>query len=153
MIPYRKSPFRMFISAASLAFGLFAVSGIAHAETHFDVLKAFDAAAQSPVAPLIQGVDGNFYGTTSQGGAAGTGTVFQVTLAGAFTVLYTFTGGTDGGYPYAGLVQGTDGNFYGTTSQGGAVGAGTVFQLTPAGPSASCTPLRAPQTAPIRVEV
>src|SRR3989442_398809 len=133
MIPYRKSSFRMFISAASLAFALVAVSGIAHAETHFDVLKAFDAAAQSPVAPLIQGVDGNFYGTTSQGGAAGTGTVFQVTLAGAFTVLYTFTGGTDGDYPYAGVIQGADGNFYGTTYQGGASGAGTVFRLTPAG--------------------
>src|SRR5207245_451954 len=91
------------------------------------------ATAQSPVAPLIQGSDGNFYGTTSQGGPANAGTVFQLTPAGTFTVLYAFTGGADGGYPYAGLIQGADGNFYGTTYHGGASGAGTVFRLTPTG--------------------
>ena len=86
-----------------------------------------------PTASLVQGADGNFYGTTSQGGAAGAGTVFQLTSGGGLTVLYTFTGGADGGYPSAGLIRGADGNLYGTASSGGASSAGTVFQLTPAG--------------------
>lgn len=125
--------FAPMISAAMLVFGLLLVSGVVHADTHFDVLKAFDATAQNPVAPLLQGSDGAFYGTTSQGGAANAGTVFQVTPAGTFTVLYTFTGGADGAYPYGGLIQGADGSVYGTTSQGGAANAGTVFQLTQVG--------------------
>lgn len=129
----RRSVSNAIISAALLAVGFLAGRGVAHADTQFSVLTTFDASGQSPVAPLIQGTDGNFYGTSSQGGAANAGTVFQLTPAGTFTPLYAFTGGADGGYPYAGLMQGTDGNFYGTTSQGGAAGAGTVFQLTPAG--------------------
>jgi uncharacterized repeat protein (TIGR03803 family) len=93
-------------------------------------------------APLVQGADGNFYGTTASGGAncpsgGGCGTVFKITPEGALTTLYSFcaqSGCTDGIYPYAGLVQGIDGNFYGTTTQGGADGhSGTVFKITPAG--------------------
>ena len=87
----------------------------------------------SPGAGLIQGSDGNFYGTTQVGGASGYGTVFKVTPAGVETVLYSFGGGTDGSYPYAGLTQGADGNFYGTTEQGGANSLGTIFKVTPAG--------------------
>ena len=87
-----------------------------------------------PYARLLPGGDGNFYGTTSAGGdATGDGTVFRITPAGALTTLYIFTGGNDGSQPQAGLIQGTDGNFYGTTSYGGANGDGTVFKLTPAG--------------------
>jgi trimeric autotransporter adhesin len=99
------------------------------------VLYSFTAGTDGvyPRAGLIQGTDGNFYGTTSAGGASGYGTVFKLTPAGAETVLYSFTGGTDGGFPYAGLIQGADGNFYGTTYQGGTNGNGTVFKLTPAG--------------------
>lgn len=55
--------------------------------------------------------------------------MFQISTNGTYTTLYSFTGGNDGGQPYAGLVQGSDGNFYGTTSSGGAGGAGTVFRL------------------------
>lgn len=85
----------------------------------------------NPQAPLIQGSDGNFYGTTSAGGAHGDGTVFQVTPAGVETVVYSFAGGTsDGSDPVAGLLHASDGNFYGTTKQGGSSGDGTVFKLT-----------------------
>ncbi len=85
-----------------------------------------------PTAPLIQATDGNFYSTTSTGGANNSGTVFQVTSDGTLTTLYSFAG-SDGSTPYAGLVQGTDGNFYGTTGSGGASSNGTVFQITPGG--------------------
>ena len=72
---------------------------------------------------LIQGVDGNFYGTTYSGGANGDGTVFRSTPSGALTTLYSFctqTNCTDGALPLAPLIQGSDGNFYGSTSYGGA---------------------------------
>ena len=85
-----------------------------------------------PVAGLVEGSDGNFYGTTSAGGANNRGTAFQVTPAGALTTLVSFNG-TNGSYPYAGLVQGTNGSFYGTTASGGASGIGTVFEMTSAG--------------------
>src|SRR5208283_2998704 len=89
---------------------------------------------------LIQGTDGNGYGTTYGGGLNGDGTVFQVTPGGTLTTIYSFcsqTNCTDGVFPFAGLVQ-FGGNFYGTTLRGGAsgagpVGAGTVFQVTPGG--------------------
>ena len=72
-----------------------------------------------PYSELVQGNDGNFYGITSGGGVNGNGTVYKITPGGVFTSLYSFTGGNDGGYPYAGLEQGNDGFFYGTTYQGG----------------------------------
>jgi len=88
----------------------------------------------NPAAALIQGSDGNFYGTTYGGGAGGAGTVFKITPAGVETVLYSFTGKDgDGANPQAALIQGTDGNFYGTTYGGGAGGTGTVFKITPVG--------------------
>jgi uncharacterized repeat protein (TIGR03803 family) len=83
---------------------------------------------------VVRGVDGNFYGTTSDGGTNSSGAFFMMTAGGSLTVLYSFTGGNDGGFPLTSLVQGGDGNFYGTTSQGGAgAGNGTVFQITPNG--------------------
>ncbi len=88
-----------------------------------------------PLGALIQGTDGDFYGTTNQGGTTGAGTVFKLTPKGKLTLLYTFcsqTGCTDGINPYGTLVQGTDGNFYGTTD-GDDSNNGTVFKLTPAG--------------------
>jgi len=86
----------------------------------------------NPSAGLVQGSDGNFYGTTYDGGANGYGTVFRITPSGSLTNLHSF-GGTDGANSSAGLVQGGDGNFYGTTSGGGANGYGTVFQISPSG--------------------
>lgn len=100
------------------------------------VLHAFPKTGtdgQIPYAGLIQGSDGNFYGTTYFGGSHGFGTVFEVTPSGTETVLYSFAGGSDGEHPYAGVIQGSDGNFYGTTYQGGASGSGTVFKVTPSG--------------------
>ena len=82
-----------------------------------------------PSAGLVQGSDGNFYGTTDGGGAGSCGTVFQMTPAGVLTTLVSFKG-ANGNDPQGGLVQGTDGNFYGTTEYGGANGQGTVFQVT-----------------------
>jgi len=95
----------------------------------------------TPVAGLMQAADGNFYGTTQVGGTTNNGAVFKYTPGQGLTTLYSFTGsGPDGGSPAATLVLGTDGNFYGTTQQGGAGNSGTVFQVTPAG-SLSSLPL------------
>ncbi|WP_395736525.1 choice-of-anchor tandem repeat GloVer-containing protein [Prosthecobacter sp.] len=89
-------------------------------------------------AGLIQGVDGNLYGVTSTGGSGGgNGTVFKVTTSGTFTSLASFTGTTGtviGATPLAALVQGSDGNLYGTTSAGGSgTSLGSVFKITTAG--------------------
>ncbi len=90
-----------------------------------------------PLSSLVQASDGNFYGTTYGGGAHGTGgTVFKITPSGTLTTLYSFCSRmscTDGSGPSAGLVQASDGNFYGTTVNGGAYNLGTIFQITPAG--------------------
>ena len=87
-------------------------------------------------AGLLQATNGNFYGTTQQGGnnacSGGCGTVFRVTRGGMLTTLHSFDG-TDGYSPNAGLLQATDGNFYGTTTQRGAITSGTVFKITPKG--------------------
>ncbi len=86
-----------------------------------------------PVGRLAQGTDGNFYGVTDLGGAYDYGTVFKVATNGTLTTLYSFTGGNDGSYPAAGLVQAGDWNFYGSTDQGGAGYGGTLFRITPDG--------------------
>jgi uncharacterized repeat protein (TIGR03803 family) len=90
----------------------------------------------APITPLVQATDGNFYGTTQSGGAYNDGTVFKMTPTGTLTTLYSFCSQTncaDGLFPYAGLIQATDGNFYGTTYGGGANDDGTVFKITPTG--------------------
>jgi uncharacterized repeat protein (TIGR03803 family) len=89
-----------------------------------------------PYAELVQGTNGNFYGTTESGGAHNYGTVFEITPAGKLMMLYSFcskTNCTDGYAPYASLVQGTDGDFYGTTLYGGTDGYGTVFEISLSG--------------------
>jgi len=92
-------------------------------------------AGANPEAGLVQGSDGNFYGTTFGDGISDNGTVFQLTLSGGSATLYSFLSisGSDGANPVASLVQGGDGNFYGTTIGGGLFGYGTVFRITPSG--------------------
>jgi uncharacterized repeat protein (TIGR03803 family) len=115
------------------------------------VIYSFGASASdgtSPVGALIQASDGNFYGTTSAGGANGFGTVFKVTPAGIETVLHSFGASPSDGRnlfppPFESLIQASDGNFYGMTPGGGANtcpagspltnSCGTVFEITPAG--------------------
>jgi uncharacterized repeat protein (TIGR03803 family) len=140
----------------TLVFGL-AVAITAPAQT-FQTLAEFQATDGAvPLTGLILGSDGNFYGTTADGGTPGPscvyqgkgwtpgcGTVFQMTPTGTVTTLYSFCqllNCADGMYPNAGLVQGPDGNFYGTTQytyiqeEGYIIGAqvGTVFRITPTG--------------------
>jgi uncharacterized repeat protein (TIGR03803 family) len=113
------------------------------------VLYSFGASlddASAPQGPLIEGPDGNFYGTTASGGGylsssspscfsfTGCGTVFRITPAGVETVLYTFAANVDDGSgPTPFLKLARDGNFYGTTYTGGILGVGAVFKLTPDG--------------------
>ena len=85
-----------------------------------------------PDASLIN-VNGTLYGTTLGGGANGDGTVFAITTSGSETVLYSFKGGSgDGENPYASLIN-VDGKLYGTTTEGGANGGGTVFAISTSG--------------------
>lgn len=115
-------------------FVLCTASAIAsHAQT-FTSLASFDGSdGDGPVfVSLVQGVDGNFYGTTEYGGTSNGGTVFKITPAGKVTTLHSF-GITDGSSPFAGLVLGSNRKFYGTTSTGGTNGDGTVFAITAAG--------------------
>jgi uncharacterized repeat protein (TIGR03803 family) len=90
-----------------------------------------------PYGGLVPTPDGNFLGTTYEGGSYGYGTVFEVTPAGEVTTVYSFTGGADGSHPAAQLTAGSDGNYYGTAAYGGADNDGTIFRLTPDGEVAS----------------
>ena len=87
----------------------------------------------NPGAGLIQATDGLFYGVTERGGTNDDGTVFQMTADGTVTPLYSFSAGNDGAVPIAALTQGNDGNFYGTTYEGGISNAGAIFKITPTG--------------------
>jgi uncharacterized repeat protein (TIGR03803 family) len=93
---------------------------------------------ENPMAGLIEDGAGNLYGTTEYGGASNAGTVFEIAANGTETVLYAFTGTSDGAYPFAGLIEDSSGNLYGTTEGGGlqdcgAGYCGTVFELAPDG--------------------
>jgi uncharacterized repeat protein (TIGR03803 family) len=99
----------------------------------FTSLHSFNNDGAYPYAGLVQGTNGNLYGTTM---GSGQGTVFKISPGGKLTTLYNFCSQrdcTDGAYPYAELVLATNGNFYGTTVGGGAYGGGTVYNITPNG--------------------
>src|ERR1039457_557744 len=135
-------------------FVLCAATMIATPAQTFTTLFTFDYTdGLAPIAGLVQATNGDFYGTTYNGGAnpnptgyGGAGTVFKITPSGTLTTLYNFCAQTsvqanctDGLNPYAGLVQATNGDFYGTTEFGGNAnvlcfyGCGTVFKITPSG--------------------
>jgi len=136
----------LIIDKAGNLYGTTTAGGSADAGTVFEisgntesVLYSFGGGANGadPVAGLVQDAAGNLYGTTSQGGTNGNGTVFELaipqTKGGPWTqtVLYSFGTGTDGTVPVGGVSFDSAGNLYGTTSEGGADGNGTVFQLVP----------------------
>lgn len=113
-------------------------------ETVIHSFKESKTDAFRPSSPLIEGRDGALYGLTSSGGAYGSGALYRVTLAGEFSLIYSFGSTPDDGIvPIGPLVVGADGSFYGTTASGGANhciqipqaggNCGTVFRVTPAG--------------------
>jgi uncharacterized repeat protein (TIGR03803 family) len=104
---------------------------------HETVLYSFTGGADGgyPLGGLVADGAGNLYGVTGGGGsAAGAGVVFQLDSSGHETVLYTFTGGDDGGYPsWVTLARDSAGNLFGTTSGGGSYDEGVVFKVDPSG--------------------
>jgi uncharacterized repeat protein (TIGR03803 family) len=105
---------------------------------HETLLYSFTGGADgaNPYSGVVLDSAGNLYGTTYNGGASKAGVVYKVSPAGQETVLYTFTGGTDGGNPYAGVTFDSAGNLYGTAMHGGSAGyyaAGVVYKLDPTG--------------------
>jgi uncharacterized repeat protein (TIGR03803 family) len=100
---------------------------------NFAILHSFTGGADGsdPDAGVIRDSAGNLYGTTFGGGINGEGVVYKLDPAGEETLLYAFTGGADGGKPYAGLIFDPAGNLYGTTTAGGTDAVGVVFKLTP----------------------
>src|ERR1700693_3058422 len=123
------------LPAIALVF-FFAAAGCLQLDAQtFKTLVIFNGSnGATPVdTPLVQGADGNLYGTTLGGGAYSSGAVFKMTPQGEVTILYSFCAQAncaDGALPYGGPVLGSDGNLYGTTSQGGSNGiSGTVFKI------------------------
>ena len=121
-----------------------AATAIAAPAQTFGTLASFDffqTGANPQYMSLVQGTDGNIYGTATEGGVEGSGTVFKITTGGDLTFLCDFgeSGCPGGGHPFAGLIQAADGNFYGTAWQGNASGSntlygwGTVFEITAGG--------------------
>ncbi len=131
---FTRPVYRVFLTCTLLATPLFAQT--------FSTLYSFDGVDNNaPDSALIQATDGNLYGTTVYGGPAGQGSVYKITPGGTLTTLYNFcslSGCPDGTQPLAPVVQGFDGNLYGTTYYGGGSsacnsGCGTVFKITAGG--------------------
>jgi uncharacterized repeat protein (TIGR03803 family) len=105
---------------------------------NFQLLHSFSGPDGAYPTGLMQASDGYFYGTTESGGDAsctgrygpGCGTLFRMDSAGNVTILYAFTGKSDGSWPESEVIQGTDGNFYGTTAYGGLNDDGVIFRLS-----------------------
>jgi uncharacterized repeat protein (TIGR03803 family) len=145
-VPYSLTRLSKIRNIVVLAF--FAATALiaASATPNFRTLIDFNSTngANPNYESLVQGFDGNYYGTTVNGGTYDAGTVFKITPSGTLTTIYSFCSVdscTDGESPTGALVQGTDGNFYGTTAIGGGnpefcgqdYGCGTVFEITPGG--------------------
>lgn len=109
---------------------IFKISVTGWFKTIFNFGGVFGA---NPFGPLIEGNDGNFYGAASGGGPTGGGVLFRVSPSGAVAIQWDFSGGSDGSNPVGGLLQGADGNLYGTNDLGGAFGWGVLFCFIPGG--------------------
>jgi len=136
-LPKIRKPKNISAAAICVVFLITVTVAQAHAQG-FLTLVNFNGANGSNPDPkaLVKGPDGNLYGTTQNGGANSAGTIFRITPAGALTTLYEFCsqpGCADGSGPVAGLTLGSDGNFYGVASGGGASGVGAVYRITPQG--------------------
>jgi len=121
--------------SCGVAYRLSPVAGAGWKETVMHRFTGGNDGGQ-PQAGLALDSSGNFYGTTFRGGLYGPGTVFRLapTSNGGWkeTVLHSFTGGRDGGYPMGGVTVGANGHLYGTASSGGSSGqGGVVFELSP----------------------
>jgi uncharacterized repeat protein (TIGR03803 family) len=131
-MPQRSLPTAAVVLLSGLFFSL---TALAHGQENVIYTFAGGASGAYPFASgVILDAGGSLYGTTLQGGIYGCGTVFRLTPAGNSwtpTVLYNFQGGSDGCFPYAGVIFDAAGDLYGTTEEGGANGVGTVFKLTP----------------------
>lgn len=131
-----------YVSKYFIALGIVLAMAIAATAQTFTSLVSFNGTnGDQSLANLVQGTDGNLYGTALYGGANGAGTVFKMTPTGMLTILYSFcseSGCADGDGLFAGLIQASDDNFYGTTTYGGlggcgGLGCGTIFRITPGG--------------------
>ena len=143
-----------FIAVAGLFFSLLCVSAAvrpAHADAPYTILHDFSTSVKNATLPnsgLTPGPNGEFYGTTLEGGSRsdpnnpGSGTLYEITASGSFKILHSFegtpvsSGGTtinDGEDPFSQPVVGSDGSIYGTTSEGGAYGYGIVYKISPSG--------------------
>jgi uncharacterized repeat protein (TIGR03803 family) len=142
--PRGTNPFAGVIrDAAGNLYGTTALGGIANRGVVFKVdtegqetiLYSFTGGADGavPEASVIGDEAGNLYGTTNSGGASNAGVVFRLNAMGQETVLYSFTGGADGGYPYSGVIRDAAGNLYGTTTYGGGADLGVVYKVDATG--------------------
>ena len=140
----RSRGYQFLLVALTLIFGL-----LANAQTYTDLHDFNETNGCCALAPslMAQGRDGDIYGATTSGGIHFYGNIFKITPTGTLTSIHDFDL-THGGYPQGGLSMGLDGNFYGTTYQGGK-GYGIVFQITPSGTftESMTSPIR--QTEPI----
>ena len=119
---------------ATLAVAVFVVTAVGARAQDLTTLFSFNGAdgAGPYLGSLIQATNGQFYGTTEGGGANSEGTVFEISPSGSFAMVYSF--GYPNLYPQSGLVQASDGNFYGDTDVGaGGSDLGTVYRITPQG--------------------
>ncbi len=139
MINFHRRCFRLLLSymKISLVLGFLLAVSISLPEAKaaaptFSVLATLGASPNGYTPnTAILGSDGNIYGTTVSGGTSGEGTVYKLSTTGSLTTLYSFTGTSDGGAPAGPLVEGTDGNYYGTTTKPEAPASRAPFFASP----------------------
>src|SRR3989441_6841353 len=128
----------LFVSTLSMIVvwvGILGWAEVARGQGSYEVLHAFEQEAQYPTAGVLRDSTGNLYGTTVYGGASGAGTVYKLAPDGTLTILHSFDIYSEGANPFAGVIQDSTGNLYGTTQWGGAAGDGTVDKPAPDTPS------------------